>query len=83
MKKYEDMTTDEKTKYFATGRCTVREIEQVIGNELVKSYIPRVRGHYIKLSLTKEIKYPTRDAAKKAAIAFRDIMRTRMEEHPC
>lgn len=79
MKKYKDMTADEKAAYFATGRCTAGLIEQLREGELVKFYLPRVRGHYVRLE-GQAVRHDTPEGALQDARHFRDIMRNKHKE---
>lgn len=44
MKKYENMSDNEKTKYSATGRCTAQEVSKFVDGKFIQ--ITKWRLHY-------------------------------------
>ncbi len=78
-KKLKDMTYEEKTRYFASGRCTAGKVDQFIKGHFVSFYLPRVRGHYVTLSKGKLTKHKTPEAALKEAVKFRAMARERIK----
>lgn len=74
MKKYENMSDNEKTKYFNAGRCTAQEVSMFVDGKFVKCWKPKVRGHFVRLKFGRK-HYKTKEQALMAAREFRRVIR--------
>lgn len=73
-KKYENMSDNEKTKYFATGRRAAQEVSKLVDGKFIKCWMPRVRGGFVRLEYGPK-HYKTKKQALQAATEFRGVMR--------
>ena len=78
MKKYNEMTPDEKREYMASGRVTVGRIATITDNSIKVHYVGKIRG--LIVSCQDKYKFETVEDARNAALAMRDYWQKQIHD---
>lgn len=71
------MTKHQKIKWYATGRCSAEMIQQIIDGDIVRFYVPKLRGSIVCLK-RDSYRHPDKEGAVAEAREFRECMRRRL-----